>query len=117
PDRHEALMRLRSALRRITKSIHVLIAGTTARKRIAVQLRFANDTTREYQITYHAFSRAATEYKDRVQCDCLEKTTGRADRDLRNPAHVRRLESKLRSTAAEAPPPCPPPSRPPPPHQ
>jgi len=87
---------LRSALRRIIDTMHILVVSKKPTQHLAiVQIRFTGGTCRDYAILSSAgcrYKKAACEVSSFVS-DTID-----GDLDLRNPEHVAALESALLAT-------------------
>jgi hypothetical protein len=102
PDKEATRTKLRSALRRVIDTIFLLVVGDRKKKHLAVQIYFQADIPpRSYRVTYRPLY--AGKEGAKIDCDCLEKTTGRADWDLRDPDQVRELEQQLLAQADDGP--------------
>src|SRR5262249_37062240 len=97
PDPADARLRLRSALRRIIESVHVLVVPRVRVRVAAVQIRFAGTgRCRSYLIISHPTqANAASSREGFFTVFSASDVEALGDRDLRKPAHVRQLQKIL----------------------
>ncbi len=103
PDKNEARLRLRSALRRIVQEARCLFLGRGAHRLAAVQFWFAGGEHRDYLILYKpATGGSVGERPARTWVRSLADAAALGPLDLRKAAHAKRLEVALLAVELDA---------------
>jgi DNA invertase Pin-like site-specific DNA recombinase len=103
PDRADARLRLRAALRRIVEDVRLLVVPRGSARLAAVQIWFASDGHRDYLILHRpATGGSVAARPSRYAVRSFKDVKVRGDLDLRRPDHAEKLVRLLEEIDAAA---------------